>query len=230
MAVHGTQDPDTNVDLAHTLGRNQGQENAVLVPEDDSEGVTERDVRFMRQFHGLPVDPLCMAFSSKDHGQDASEELSPTLRAAGHSDSHANAGAPPAVAYAGFDILGTPASEVAKEADVHTPLRARVPGQFENSTVTMVANGMEVRRLTPVECERLQGFPDNHTLIPVGKKKKITADEYAYLRHHIPGITAEEAYRQAVDGPRYKAIGNSMAVPCMAWIGKRILQQLEGAL
>lgn len=49
------------------------------------------------------------------------------------------------------------------------------------------------RRLTPVECERLQGFPDNYTNIPGAK-----------------------------DGPRYKAIGNSMAVPCMKWIGKRI--------
>jgi DNA (cytosine-5)-methyltransferase 1 len=52
---------------------------------------------------------------------------------------------------------------------------------------------MAVRRLAPVECERLQGFPDNYT--------------------NIPG---------AADGPRYKALGNSMAVPCMAWIGRRI--------
>lgn len=161
LAVHGTQDPDTNVELAHTLGRNHGQENAV--------------------------------------------------------------------AYSGFDILGTPASEVAKEADVHTPLRARVPGQFENSTVTMVANGMAVRRLTPVECERLQGFPDNHTLIPTEKRKQITAEEYAYLRHHFPNMTAEEAYRLAADGPRYKAIGNSMAVPVMRWIGERIMKAIAEA-
>jgi DNA (cytosine-5)-methyltransferase 1 len=54
-----------------------------------------------------------------------------------------------------------------------------------------------VRRLTPVECERLQGFPDDYTnVIHRGKP--------------------------AADGPRYKAIGNSMAVPCMAWIGQRI--------
>ncbi len=59
---------------------------------------------------------------------------------------------------------------------------------------------MAVRRLTPKECERLQGFPDDHTLIPWRGKP---AD-------------------QCPDGPRYKALGNSMAVPCMAWIGKRI--------
>lgn len=89
LSCHGTQDPDTNVDLAHTLGRNQGQENAV--------------------FSGV----------------------------------------------------------------------------------------MAVRRLTPVECERLQGFPDDWTNVPYRGKP-------------------------AADGPRYKAIGNSMAVPCMAFIGQRI--------
>lgn len=62
------------------------------------------------------------------------------------------------------------------------------------------ADRMAVRRLTPRECERLQGFPDDHTLIPWRNKP---AD-------------------QCPDGPRYKALGNSMAVPCMAWIGKRI--------
>lgn len=59
---------------------------------------------------------------------------------------------------------------------------------------------MAVRRLTPRECERLQGFPDDHTLIPWRNKP---AD-------------------QCPDGPRYKALGNSMAVPCMRWIGERI--------
>jgi DNA (cytosine-5)-methyltransferase 1 len=56
---------------------------------------------------------------------------------------------------------------------------------------------MAVRRLTPRECERLQGFPDDYTAIEYRKKP-------------------------AADGPRYKALGNSMAVPVMAWIGKRI--------
>jgi len=57
-----------------------------------------------------------------------------------------------------------------------------------------------LRRLTPRECERLQGFPDDYTLIP------------------YRGKTAEAC----PDGPRYKALGNSMAVPCMRWIGERI--------
>ena len=63
-----------------------------------------------------------------------------------------------------------------------------------------VAQAMTVRRLTPRECERLQGFPDDYTLIPW--RKKAAAD--------------------CPDGPRYKALGNSMAVNCMEWIGERI--------
>lgn len=237
MAVHGTQDPDTNVELAHTLGRNQGQENAVF------------------------------AFNSKDHGQDAAEEISPTLRAAGHGDSHANAGAPPAVAYgfqpriarngrgdmgdvshaltaeAGETGKGDSAPHVAVAFAENSRAEVRIEGGDGQITGALSTGGgkpgqgypvamvnMAVRRLTPVECERLQGFPDNHTLIPVAKLNKLIADEMEYLRTHFPDMPEEEAHRLSVDGPRYKAIGNSMAVPCMAWIGKRILQQLEGAM
>lgn len=105
--------------------------------------------------------PHILAFSAKDYGADATDNLSPTLRAGGHSKSHANAGVMPAVA---------------------TPLA--------------------VRRLTPVECEFLQGFPQNHTLVPYRNKP-------------------------AADGPRYKALGNSMAVPVMRWIGERIDKHLS---
>lgn len=64
---------------------------------------------------------------------------------------------------------------------------------------------MAIRRLTPVECERLQGFPDNWTQIPWKKK----------LAGECP------------DGPRYKACGNSMAVPVMRWIGQRINKKTD---
>jgi len=70
-----------------------------------------------------------------------------------------------------------------------------------------VATSMQVRRLTPRECERLQGMPDDWTKIPWRKKD------------------AEDC----PDGPRYKAIGNSMAVPVMRWIGERI-QMVEEVL
>ncbi|WP_049265017.1 DNA adenine methylase, partial [Salmonella enterica] len=88
-----------------------------------------------------------------------------------------------------------------------------------------IINGMSVRRLTPLE--RLQGFPDFHTLIPVNKCNKLIADELAYLRVHFPDMPEEEAHRLAADGPRYKALGNSMAVPVMRWIGRRLLNGLS---
>ena len=69
-------------------------------------------------------------------------------------------------------------------------------GETQNPAF-VVHNHMAVRRLTPVECERLQGFPDGYTDIKLNGK-------------------------QTPDGGRYKALGNSMAVPVMAWIGKRI--------
>jgi site-specific DNA-cytosine methylase len=68
-----------------------------------------------------------------------------------------------------------------------------------------VMQSMAVRRLTPRECERLQGFSDDHTLIPWRGKDA----------------------SQCPDGPRYKALGNSMAVPVMAWIGERIRMVCE---
>jgi DNA (cytosine-5)-methyltransferase 1 len=78
------------------------------------------------------------------------------------------------------------------------PLKANLNGQGTGAGPSVFAAvGMQVRRLTPRECERLQGFPDDYTLIPYRGKP-------------------------AADGPRYKALGNSMAVPVMRWIGERI--------
>lgn len=198
MVVHGTQDPDTLKDMAHALGRNHGQENAVI------------------------------SFSSKDNGQDAAIEISPTLRAGGHNTSHANAGAPPAVVRITLEGSLTPwetqGSRIQGSDGVSSTLAANPNG---GTRIEPILHNMCVRRLTPVECERLQGFHDNHTLIPTEKRKQITAEEYAYLRHHNPLMTAEQAYRLAADGPRYKAIGNSMAVPVMKWIGERLMMQLS---
>ena len=71
--------------------------------------------------------------------------------------------------------------------------------------IAAVANAMQVRRLTPRECERLQGFVDDYTAIPW--RGKPAAD--------------------CPDGPRYRALGNSWAVPVVRWIGQRIAAALE---
>jgi len=236
--IHGTQDPNLLNNLAHTIGCNQGQENVIL------------------------------AFSSKDYGQDAVEGISPTLRAGGHAESHANAGAPPAVAY-GFqtriarngrgnmaDVCHTLSAEsgetgkgdaapcVARCVE-HAAFAENTRGELRlfngdgQITGALSAGGgkpgqgfpsvvshCEVRRLTPKECERLQGFPDGWTLIPEKKRNILAADELAYLRLMHPDMPEEEAHRLAADGPRYKAIGNSMPVPVMRWIGNRIANQI----
>ncbi|HIF2252770.1 TPA: Dam family site-specific DNA-(adenine-N6)-methyltransferase [Salmonella enterica] len=138
-AIHGTQDPDTNHELAHTLGRNHGQENAII------------------------TEPYTIAIRGREEGSTVEVR----------NDGTANALLAPDGGRAGMGVGA-------------------------------VGWGMQVRRLTPVECERLQGFPDNHTLIPW--RGKDAAD--------------------CPDGPRYKAIGNSMAVPVMRWIGERIAAAL----
>lgn len=82
-----------------------------------------------------------------------------------------------------------------------------------------------VRRITPREAERLQGFPDDWTLVPYGANHAKDFGEWlAYLRGRLTGLTETEARRLATDSPRYRAIGNSMAVPVVRWIGERIAQ------
>ncbi len=134
----------------------------------------------------IPVTSYSLiAFSAKDSGADAGD-ISPTLRAGGYTNSHANGGCMPAVA---FDARQ---SDVIEYGDKSGPL------DTDGHTIA-IQQAMQVRRLTPLECERLQGFSDNYTLIPYGKRRK-----------------------PAKDGPRYKALGNSVAVPVMRAIGRRI--------
>ncbi len=121
-----------------------------------------------------------LAFSAKDYGADIGG-IAPTLRGMGHDGSHANGGGQLAIA---------------------APLTASYGKQLDSSDTgsgppNLLHSGMAVRRLTPRECERLQGFPDDYTLV-------------------------EYRGRLAADGPRYRALGNSMAVPVMRWIGERI--------
>lgn len=212
------------------------------------------------------MDVVAIAFSSKDYGADAGE-IAPTMRSMGHNGSHANGG-----------------------------------GQLA------VAVWAQVRRFTPTEAERLQGFPDGHTLIPwpvvrdIGiqqcRKRVVRATvrtptgAYFVATNHLsvdPGVCPRAEYptgegydlcasvcgqqahaeiralslagkkargatlyieghtyacescmraadeagiadvvvgpppaESCPDGPRYKALGNSMAVPVMRWIGERI--------
>jgi DNA (cytosine-5)-methyltransferase 1 len=95
-------------------------------------------------------------------------------------------------------IIPWPA-EIAPTLNAHFGNKMGLENQHINGGAGLFVGAAQsaVRRLTPRECERLQGFPDDYTLTP--HRNKLMAD-----------------------GPRYKALGNSMAVPVMHWIGKRI--------
>lgn len=127
---------------------------------------------------------VCMTDTQKNTSVDT--EVSGTISAHTRKD-------PPVVAFKHHQGAtdGSGADESEQIAGCHNV--------NDNTTAESGTNSV-VRRLTPLECERLQGFPDNHTRIPWNGKP---ADE-------------------CPDSLRYKACGNSMAVPVMRWLGERI--------
>jgi len=150
------------------------------------------------------------------------DDVTHTLKGEGFDAGEDGTGRGVPLVPSGYTITGTnKTNRVAFETDLAGSLRTKPPRSQENSSSTVVAYSVDtynqtlhqtlqrgtgtdqiggvidpaygVRRLTPIECERLQGFPDDYTNIPGAK-----------------------------DGPRYKALGNSMAVPVIRWIGDRI--------
>lgn len=201
LAIRGRGD-------AHELEyRQDGVANAVLTPNGgrggigvgaiafDTTQITSRTNRSQPRV-GEPCHPVtaeghppAIAFSCKDHGADAGD-LSPTLRAMGHAESHANAGGQLAVAFQTSGNCGAwETGDMVGALDTMTDPNSHV-----------VQTQWAVRRLTPLECERLQGAPDDWTNIAYRGRNTIA------------------------DGPRYKMIGNSWAVPVVRWIGNRIAQ------
>jgi DNA (cytosine-5)-methyltransferase 1 len=169
---------------------------------------------------------VAIAFTQNQEGDVLSGDVMQSLG----TNSNATGRNAPTVAFTLHGNDGT--ASAASSTEIAGSLRTRAPGSIENSSTTAVLQEqsvawsgeltastdiagtlqrggvggrvdgvmtpqMAVRRLTPLECERLQGFPDDYTLV-------------------------EYRGKPAADGPRYKALGNSMAVPVMRWIGQRI--------
>jgi site-specific DNA-cytosine methylase len=272
----GAKETDVHTALrARPPGASEGSTTTVVaqpIPFDTTQITSPSN--YSKPEEGDPCHPLAagahppaIAFSAKDHGADATEDLSPTLRAMGHDGSHANGGGQMAVAIpilepgmgvneeiaptidtgAAHGVAYAFQPRIARNGrgdmgDIVNTLNAQsgetgkgdaapcvAVGFYANegslgsgnniemsptlkahpktSNLAAVAQHMAVRRLTPVECEILMGFPRNYTMIPWRKKP------------------AEDC----PDGPRYKALGNSMAVPCMRWIGERIIAHIDNA-
>ena len=208
----------------------------LLIPFDTTQ-ITHTENRSKPQ-PGDPSPPLAahghapaIAFSSKDHGADASVEVSPTLRAMGHDTSHANAGGQVAVVMQermesmnpdngpngkGWNDTGAAFTMEARNKPQAVAFaensRAEVRLEGGDGSVSgcliggggkpgqsypAVLDGMVVRRITPIEAERLQGFEDDYTLVPYRGKPM-------------------------ANGPRYRMLGDSMATNVMRFIGERI--------
>jgi DNA (cytosine-5)-methyltransferase 1 len=196
--VAASDDNGTNQLVAHTL-RAEGF--------DASEDGTGR---------GTPLVPVAWTVSAQSNGFAWTSEVHPTIQAHPSSDtSDRQSGVLVPVAFDGMNQAASethPSLRVGRDSgdcvaigmnwesvhheecahDVQPTLKA---GSAEPAVLPR--DGMAVRRITPEEAEALQGFPRGYTAVPYRGKL-------------------------AADGPRYKALGNSMAVPVMSWLGQRI--------
>jgi DNA (cytosine-5)-methyltransferase 1 len=181
-------------------GESRGQDPVVAVSHDPAVTLTAREKK-----GPLPEADLStvVAHSLRGESFDASEDGTgrgtPLVPVAGHHPS----------SHQGVGVMTVTTLAIRGRGDSHQ-LETREDGTA-NALLTpnggrggigvgAIHYGRAVRRLTPRECERLQGFPDDYTMIPWRNKP----------------------VDQCPDGPRYKALGNSMAVPCMEWIGEGI--------
>ena len=216
MIVHGTQDPCVS-DIAFAQGRNNGAENVLLQPiaihphcvgrsatsgpqgkeylEDGS--AYTMDSRGVAQAVATPYSIMPMN-SGKDYKARETDIAQPLMTSQVGGNQGGDFVVQPINIFGGNKRSDRPQggfyvdmdASISKTLDAASGLN---PTASQGGTA--VLQTMAVRRLTPKECERLQGFPDDYTNIP-----------------------------KAADGPRYKALDNSMAVPVMAWIGRRIAE------
>ena len=135
-------------------------------------------------------------------------------------------------------IVGTLAANAGAQQQNYIAFSAKDYEEYatsldRSSPPPALLTAMQVRRLTPIECERLQGFPDDYTRIPTwtGWRKLDAGEDPEQLR--AEGLDVRQNKKTGrwrvkdVDGPRYKALGNSWAVPNVRWIGRRIDAQLR---
>ena len=174
VAFHPTQDPISSTDVCHSIGANANATAAVAQP--------------------IPINTM-VALRHEALGEGTGFGIGEP----GDSDYTLTKGHSHAVAFASQPIGWS--GELTASVDLAGTIQRGCDGGRHDGVMTPT---MQVRRLTPVECERLQGFPDGYTNIPWRGKP------------------------ESPDGPRYKALGNSWAVPVVRWIGRRMNDALQG--
>jgi DNA (cytosine-5)-methyltransferase 1 len=188
MAFQPTQDRISGIEVCHAISANENATAAVaLVGSIDYENnAGEGDAPTGPLLKGSPTGggrPLpavaIRTANTSANGHGIAHDVSHTLDQA-----------------QGQAVAFQSSQSGVREVYAHATLDANNGSRRHNG----VMHNMQVRRLTPRECERLQGFPDDYTAIPWRGKPAA----------------------ECPDGPRYKALGNSMAVPVMRWIGQRI--------
>ncbi len=191
VAFNGAQDPDVSGDVTHPLGTNQGQEVCVAVPKVyDMRGNGNGDVvpNLTGDHASRPTDYTPMVFEARvaRNGRGAPSDIVPPLKAESGEDGRGDGS--PLVAFT-TKLDNTTSNHAGKVYEEYAPTVSK-------NSAALLTN-LSVRRLTPKECARLQGFPDDYLDIIFNGKP-------------------------AADGNKYKALGNSMTTNVMAWIGNRI--------
>lgn len=198
VAFHGSQDPDASGEVTHPVGRNQGQETCIAFRSDDGKSAMSlalrgRDGRNMPEVGG----PLAHALRSSGGGSDKPFVLAFQDRFRG-DDGRGYDRAPNAI--------------------------ANQVGALETVKRWHIALEWLVRRLTPRECERLQGLPDDYTLLTNWNGWRYVEEGEDPEELRSQGFQLRQTKKTKrwrvndPDGPRYKAIGNGMARPCIGWV------------
>jgi DNA (cytosine-5)-methyltransferase 1 len=218
IAFDARQDCVSSTEVFGALGSSSPQAQAICIHSDaigrTGEAITPSadaagNVRLRNPGMGIINDGTVynLMATGQPHAVCVTGDITHTLKAEGFdaSEDGAGRGQPIVTATQPIGLTG----EINASTDLIGALDAGSrSGGGQPSMVYQ--GGMAVRRLMPIECERLQGFPDGYTAIP------------------LPGRRKEDGgARIMADGPRYKALGNSWAVPKFAWLGARIDKRLR---
>lgn len=195
VCFHGSQDTITNETHANAIGRNGGLENCICQYGPVAGTLKAKHDGSPCADNGMNV--VCYDNQTYARNPEDTGPICCTLRGNMGTGGNTVPLVQNAVAISA-NIIGRKPENGGHQLGVG----GDVAFTQDTCCVMGVSYRQTVRRLTPVECERLMGFPDNHTLLFAWKGKGVSG--------------------QCPDGPRYKACGNSMCVNCMEWIGRRI--------